>query len=236
MNYLDVQRELRMHSNPARAKSSAWFFKTGRGEYGEGDKFLGLVVAEQRKIAYKFIELPLAEITKLIKSHYHEDRFTALEILVAQYERGDSIIRKKITNLYITQTKLINNWDLVDTSAPYILGHYTYEYSKKWSILFRLAKSKNLWERRIAIISTQYFISQGRFDKTLAIAELLLNDTHDLIHKAVGWMLREVGKRDLKTLQIFLQKHAKRMPRTMLRYSIEKFPEMKRKKYLSGTM
>ena len=233
MNARDVQRVLRKLANHKKAKLYAGYFKTGKGEYGEGDKFLGITVPVQRTVARQFADLPLSEIAKLLKSHVHEDRFTALEILKMKP------ISKAIAAFYLKHTKYINNWDLVDTSAPYILGPVV---DRK--ILYKLATSKNLWERRIAIVTTQYFIRRGDFADTLKIAEILLHDSQDpvklrhgasLIHKATGWMLREVGNRDVKVLEQFLATHAPRMHRTMLRYAIEKFPQEKRKKYLTNS-
>ena len=223
----NVQQALRKAANPKKVAVYSRFFKTGKGEYGEGDRFLGITVHVQRKIAYQFAELPLPEIAKLLKSNVHEDRFTALEILVAQSERADSKGKKAIADFYLKNTEGINNWDLVDTSAPYILGQMIHK-----KILYKLVRSKNIWERRIAIVTTFHFIKNDQFTDTLKIAEMLLDDTHDLIHKATGWMLREVGKRNVEALEQFLAKYASRMPRTMLRYAIEKFSDKKRKQYL----
>jgi len=225
LNFLSidiVQKALRDAANPEKAKLYAGYFRTGKGEYGEGDKFLGITVPIQRKIARQFTGLPLVEISKLLKSDFHEDRFTALVILQAKNPS------KEIAKFYLAHTKYINNWDLVDTSAPRILGPVADR-----AVLYKLAKSRSLWERRIAIITTGYYIWQSDFNDTLKISEMLLGDPHHLIHKAVGWMLREVGKRDVKVLEKFLSAHAGRMPRVMLRYAIEKFPEPKRKEYLA---
>jgi 3-methyladenine DNA glycosylase AlkD len=224
-------KELKKLANPKRAKSSAWFFKTGKGEYGEGDKFLGIAVPVQRDVARKFKELSLKDIEKLLKNKFHECRFVALEILVMQYEEGDNKQKKQVTDFYLENTQYINNWDLVDTSASYILGHYLLKNNR--AVLYKLAKSNNLWERRIAIIATASFIKQGEFQDTLKIAEILLNDKYDLIHKAVGWMLREVGKKSMQTEMKFLDRYYRIMPRTMLRCAIEKFPQEKRARYLS---
>lgn len=241
----DLKTELRCLADPNRAKASAWFFKTGKGEYGEGDRFLGIKVPEQRKVAKRYFhDIALQEVQTLLKSKIHEERFVALEMLVMKYEtmeRGTrSMEQKSVVEFYLKNTRYINNWDLVDTSAPYILGDYLVEYkrqdamgyTKQRDVLYRLAKSKNMWERRIAMVSTMKFIDQHQFDDALKIARLLLNDEHDLIHKAVGWMLREVGKKNQKVLMKFLNKHATHMPRTTLRYTIEKFPEKKREWYL----
>lgn len=230
MNARNVVKDLKKLGSPERAKASAWFFKTGKGEYGEGDVFLGIKVPEQRKVALKYRSLSFPEITKLLKSKIHEHRFVALEILVAQFEKGNPFVKQKVAEFYLKNTKYINNWDLVDTSAPYILGEYWYKRDRK--ILYTLARSKNMWERRIAVLATFWFIGHGDFKDSLATAKILLQDTHDLIHKAVGWMLREIGKQSEKTELAFLEKHASTMPRTMLRYAIEKFPEAKRKYFL----
>ncbi len=233
MNLKNFQKELRAKANPAKAKTFAGFFKTGRGEYGEGDVFLGITVPDQRKIAAKFPHLTLAELKELLRSRVHEHRFSALEVLVMQYEKATERRKGEIARFYIKNAKRVNNWDLVDTSAPYIPGNHLLNRSKK--ILYHFAKSSNVWKRRIAIISTHAFIRENRFDDTLALAALLLDDKHDLIHKAVGWMLREVGKRSLKTEENFLKQYAHRMPRTMLRYAIERFPQAKRMRYLTRT-
>ena len=227
---IQLKKELKKLSNPKQAEILQKFFKTGKGEYGEGDIFLGIKVPEQRKVADEFQELSLKDLEKLLNSKVHEYRMSALFILIKQYEKGDERERKKIFNFYLKNAKNINNWDLVDISAPKIVGDYLLNKPRK--ILCKLAKSKNLWERRIAIISTLAFIKNNEFDDTLKIAEILLNDKHDLIHKAVGWMLREIGKRDQKIEEEFLKKHYLKMPRVMLRYAIERFEEKKRKFYL----
>lgn len=234
---LELRKELKKLANPQKAKILRRFFKTGKGEYGEGDVFLGITVPQSRKIAIKFRNLGFSEITQLLKSKIHEERLIALLILVNNFNTGDEKIQEKIYNFYLKNTKHINNWDLVDLSADKIMGGYLFSLGRgpvaTPSILINLAKSKNIWERRIAMISTYYFIKNNKLKKTLKIAEILLSDKHDLIQKAVGWMLREVGKRDLETEIGFLSKHYKKMPRTMLRYAIEKFPEKLRKAYLS---
>lgn len=223
-------RDLKRLGTPAKAKASAWFFKTGKGQYGFGDIFYGVTVPEQRKIAKLYAELSASEIVKLLRSKVHECRLTALFVLVDQYKRGDAKKRWKIARLYLANRKYVNNWDLVDSSAPYILGHHFLNKTKK--VLYKLALSKNLWDKRIAIISTFAFIRADKYEDTIKISKLLLADEHDLIHKAVGWMLREVGNRSMKTETRFLDKYAAIMSRTMLRYAIEKFPEVKRKHYL----
>ena len=228
-----IQSELRASANPARSKVLARFFKTGVGEYGEGDKFLGLNVPKTREIAKRFSRLSLPEISSLLGSPVHEERLCALLILVGQFGKSSGAERERIAEFYWKHAKKVNNWDLVDLSAPKIAGEHLAGKSKRR--LYELAKSGNVWERRISIVSTYAFIQRNQFSDTLKIAAILLNDEHDLIRKAVGWMLREVGKRDQKALEQFLQKHYKRMPRTMLRYAIERFPEGKRKRYLAGT-
>jgi 3-methyladenine DNA glycosylase AlkD len=228
---LPIQKDLRNLSNPEKIPLYQSFFKTGKGEYAEGDIFIGLTVPNTRKIAIKYKDLPLKTVEELMKSKIHEERLCALLILVHIFKTNPEK-REEIYNFYLKNTKYINNWDLVDLSAPNIPGNYLFDKDK--SILYKLVKSQNLWERRISILSTFAFIKNNEFTDSLKLAEILLHDKHDLIHKAVGWMLREIGKRDLKVLETFLQKHYKYMPRTMLRYSIEKFPENKRKKYLLG--
>ncbi|HWC18462.1 MAG TPA: DNA alkylation repair protein [Terriglobales bacterium] len=228
----DLQRELAEESDPKRARNLAWFFKTGAGQYGEGDQFCGITVPAQRKIARRYEHLRLPDIKKLLQSPVHEHRFTALEILVLQYERGDEAVKNDIFAFYLANTRRINNWDLVDTSAPYIIGAHL--LSRPRRILYRLAKSSNLWERRIAMVSTMAFSAKGELRDTFAIAELLLEDKHDLIHKAVGWMLREAGKRSQTALLEFLKRNYLNMPRTALRYAIERLPEPQRKRALKG--
>ena len=229
-NYSGLIRQLKTFSDIKKAKDYAWFFKTGPGEYGEKDKFLGIKVPVLKETAKQFKDLTFSDIKKLLKSRIHEHRFVALKILIMQYKKAKEPQKKKIVNFYLSNTKYINNWDLVDTSASYILGDYFVLKNK--NVLYKLARSKSVWERRIAIISTASFIKQGNYKDTLKIAGILLQDEHDLIHKAVGWMLREVGKKSLTTETEFLNKHCGMMPRTMLRYAIEKFPEKLRLKYL----
>jgi len=227
----NVLDELQKLADPDIAEHSQRFFKTGPDEYGEGDQFFGIRVPVTRNVAAKFNELPLQEICRLLSSEYHEARLCALIILVNRFKKGDKKERESIYQLYLKNTRFINNWDLVDTSAHQILGSYL--QGKDREPLYELAKSEDLWERRIAVISTFYFIKNDDFETTLKIAEQLLNDNHDLIHKAVGWMLRKIGERDMRIEEQFLQKHVHNMPRTMLRYAIEKFPEAKRKRYLA---
>ncbi|HUS59953.1 MAG TPA: DNA alkylation repair protein [Nevskiaceae bacterium] len=225
-----IKKDLQKLKNPQKAKISARFFKTGKGEYGEGDVFLGITVPQQRKIAKKYPDLNLKQLQNLLSSKIHEHRLTALFVLINKYRKADEKNKKEIFNFYLQNTKSINNWDLVDASSEHILGDYLLEKNK--TILYKLAKSNNLWERRVAIMATFEFIKNNRFQDTLKIAKILLKDKHDLIHKAVGWMLREIGKRNQKVAEEFLKKHCQKMPRTMLRYAIEKFPDNKRKFYL----
>lgn len=231
MSSKEVSKVLREKADPEYAVHSQRFFKTGKGEYGEGDQFLGVRVPELRKLAKKYSELSLIEIHKLLKSVYHEERLCALLLLVKKFEQS-KYEKSVIYKLYLNNTKYINSWDLVDCSAYKIIGVYLEDKNK--STLYKLARSKDLWERRIAIISTLHFIKNRQFDDTLEIAKKLLNDKEELIHKAVGWMLREVGKQSLDVEKKFLLNSYKKMPRMMLRYAIEKFPEIERKKYLHG--
>ena len=228
-----LKGDLLQLSNPEKAKNSSRYFQTGKGQYGEGDVFLGIPVPEQRRIAKRYLNLPLDDIQELLSSEIHEHRLTALLILVSKYGKADNPGKEEIFNFYLKNTENINNWDLVDLTAPKIVGDYL--FNKDASILFKLAKSNNLWERRIAVLSTFKFIDNNNFEDALSIAKLLLHDKHDLIHKAVGWMLREIGKRDQEIEEQFLSKHHMQMSRTMLRYAIEKFEENKRKFYLSQT-
>jgi 3-methyladenine DNA glycosylase AlkD len=230
----DLQRRLRDLGNPEAAAFVARYFKTGPGEYGEGDIFLGIRVPVLRKLAREHRGLPEDQVLRLLRSEVHEDRCLALLILVLAVSRGDDAVKRRIYDLYLAHTRYVNNWDLVDLSARAIVGGYLLERSR--APLDRLARSRSLWERRISIVATHAFIVQGDHADTLRIAERLLGDPHDLIHKAAGWMLREVGKRDQPTLERFLQTHHRRMPRTMLRYAVERFPEERRRAYLQGTV
>jgi 3-methyladenine DNA glycosylase AlkD len=234
MNYIQLQQTVKEHSNKELGIFLQRFFKTGKGEYGEGDIFAGLKVPVSRKIANQFKDLAFPDLQKIIKSKIHEERLIALFILVAKFKKAGDKEREKIFNFYLKNMRYVNNWDLVDLSAEKIIGAYLID--KSTNLLFELAKSGNIWERRIAIMSTFHFIKAHQFAATLKISEMLLKDKHDLIHKASGWMLREIGKRDIQTEEIFLQKFYKTMPRTMLRYAIEKFPEKKRLDYLKGNM
>jgi len=226
-----IKQDLQKGANPEKAKIYQRFFKTGPGQYGEGDKFLGLTMPEQRVIAKKYINLPLEYISKLLQSQYHEHRMTALVILTYKYPKADETLKKEIYEFYIKSYDKINNWDLVDVTAPRIVGEYLSD--KDRTILYDFANSNHLWKKRIAIISTFTFIRKKDFQDTIKISEILLKDTHDLIHKAVGWMLREMGKKDEIQLTNFLDKHHKTMPRTMLRYSLEKLSEAQRKHYMA---
>lgn len=227
-----VINEAKKYKSKAKAPILQRFFKTNKGEYGEGDIFWGLTVPQSRAIAKKYKDLTLAEIKKLLTSPIHEIRLIALLILVEQFTSGDVLKQRAVTDFYLKNTKFINNWDLVDLSASKILG--TWLTDKDAAILYKLIKSNNLWERRIAIVATYAFIKADNFKHTLSLAEKLLNDKHDLMHKAAGWMLRETGKRSINDLKSFLKNYARRMPRTMLRYAIERFPEKTRQQYLKN--
>ena len=219
-------------ADPEKAKVLQRFFKTGPGEYGEGDVFLGIQVPLLRKFARENRDLDEPSLQVLLRSSVHEERMLSLLIFIQKYVRGTEEERKKIYDFYLVNTSFINNWDLVDLSAEHVVGHFLMKGSRR--PLYQLAKSKSLWERRIAILATFHFIKQHEFSDTLKIAAILLSDKEALIQKAVGWMLREVGKRDLDAEEQFLMKNYQRMPRTMLRYAIERFPEEKRKRYLKG--
>ena len=228
----ELRRKIKAIASPNIAKTMQWFFKTGKGEYGEGDVFVGLKVPTQRVLAREFEDLTLRDLKSLLNSRVHEERLISLFILVHKYEKGNQKVKKQIFSFYIKNLKGVNNWDLVDLSAPKIVGNYLLDKDK--NLLINFAVSENLWERRIAILSTQEFIKNKKYDTTLRVARILMNDEHDLIHKAVGWMLREIGKRDSNTEKKFLKVYYKKMPRTMLRYAIEKLPEAERKKYLQS--
>jgi 3-methyladenine DNA glycosylase AlkD len=228
----EISKRLQKMGNKEDARFLQGFFKTGVGQYGEGDIFLGIRVPAIRKLAKEYNDLPLKEILPLLKSPYHEVRLFALILFVNAFAKGDDSTQKKIYDLYLANTRHINNWDLVDLSAPNIVGAFLMERSRK--PLYQLAKSKTLWEQRIAVLATFYFIKNNQFTDALKIAGILLRDKEDLIHKAVGWMLREVGKRDIDCAETFLQKHCRTMPRTMLRYAIERFTPAKRRKYMDG--
>ena len=228
----ELRKKIKLLASPEVSKTMQWFFKTGKGEYGAGDRFAGLKVPTQRKLAREFRDLTLNELKILLSTSIHEERLISLFILIGLYEKGSDKLKQKIFSFYISNRKGVNNWDLVDLSAPKIVGKHLQDKNK--NLLFKFAVSKNLWERRIAVLATYEFIRNSDFKTTLRISEILLQDKHDLIHKAVGWMLREIGNRDINAEESFLKIHYKVMPRTMLRYAIEKFPELKRKKYLQG--
>lgn len=227
-----LRQTLKRIADPRRAKLHLRFFKTGVGEYGAGDRFLGITVPALRALARQYRDLPLRDVDSLLRSPWHEERFLALLLWVDQFRRGNADRRRQIYNKYLRSTRHINNWDLVDVSAEHIVGAFLAGKDKR--ILFRLARSANLWQRRIAVLATFHFIRHDRFTEILKIATLLLHDEHDLIHKAVGWMLREAGKRDRPRLERFLVRHQKSMPRTMLRYAIEHLPVQRRQRYLRG--
>jgi 3-methyladenine DNA glycosylase AlkD len=228
----EISKRLQKMGDTEDARFLQGFFKTGPGQYGEGDIFLGIRVPAVRKLAKEYENLPMKEILSLLKSAYHEVRLLALILFVNAFARRDDTVRKKIYKLYLANTRYINNWDLVDISAPNIVGAYL--LTKKRKPLYQLAKSKILWERRIAALATFHFIKNNQFEDSIKIAGILLRDKEDLIHKAVGWMLREVGKRDVDRAESFLQKHCNVMPRTMLRYAIERYTPAKRRKYMNG--
>jgi 3-methyladenine DNA glycosylase AlkD len=227
-----IERQLQTLGDAATAAQSIRFFKTGPGQYGEGDVFLGIRVPILRKLAKELIDTPLDETVELLQSPFHEARMLALLIWIYQAKRGDKTL--PLYRAYLANTNRINNWDLVDVSAEHSVGAHLFTRNRK--PLYKLAQSNSLWERRIAIISTFYFIRRNDFDDTLGIADILINDSEDLMHKAVGWMLREVGNRDRTTEEAFLLPRYKKMPRTMLRYAIERFPEPLRQKYLKGAI
>jgi len=229
-----AQTALQEYADISYAITLQRFFKTGPGEYGEGDKFLGIRVPATRRVARNYQNLPLSDTLTLLHSTLHEERFLSLIILIQKYQKSSPDEKAEIYGIYLSHTRYINSWDLVDMSAEYIVGAYLRNRSHK--PLYKLAQSESLWERRISIIATFHFIKNNEFDETLKVARMLLTNSEDLIHKAVGWMLREVGKRDRNTEESFLKKHYQRMPRTMLRYAIEKFPEDIRQQYLKGTI
>lgn len=231
ISYQNLLKDLHRLKNPAMIKRFKRFFKTGKGEYGEGDQFLGLTVPQVRQIAAKYKNLPLGHIQKLLRNKIHECRLSALIIVIGQYRKGSTTVRKNIFDLYLRNTAHVNNWDLVDVSAHKIVGPFLAHKEK--SALMKLAKSDSVWERRISVLATFHYIAQRRFKTALRIARMLLHDQHDLIHKAAGWMLREVGKKDQTVLEKFLDQYGQVMPRTMLRYAIEKMSAEKRKYYLA---
>lgn len=245
----NVQKELRAHASAERKKAVEWYFKTGKGQYGEGDIFMGVATPDIRRISLKYRGLPFEELQKLIASPIHEERSCALAILVYQYEKGRDLAtssattagdepagrdRQGVLDFYLRNRQYVNNWDLVDCSVPRILGRAIYDGLQDADILYRLVVSDILWERRIAIISTLYFIQKGQLDHTFRLSEKLLGDRQDLMHKAVGWMLREAWKRDPAAVEAFLIRHYPQVPRTALRYAIERLEEGKRQRFLKG--
>jgi 3-methyladenine DNA glycosylase AlkD len=232
----ELKKELLKYSSKEKAKLLSGFFKTEKGEYAEGDIFIGITVPDQRKTAKIFYnKFTLKDIEKLLHSETHEHRMTSLFMLILKYnENKDESLKKEIVDIYIRNKKYINNWDLVDLSAEKIIGDFLYNYKKPRDILYDFAETEHLWTQRIAVLSTFYFIRKNDFKDTFELAKILLNHKHDLIHKAVGWMLREIGKRDFNKEYDFLKKYYKKMPRTMLRYAIEKFDQDLREKFLKG--
>lgn len=230
LGLMELERQLHQLADPEKAKSSARFFKTGLGAYGAGDFFLGIRVPELRTLSKQYQHLALSCVASLLSSPWHEKRLLAVYILVLQFKKADAVQKKDIFEFYLAHRSFINNWDIVDSSAHYIVGPYLDDKSK--DVLYELAKDGNLWERRIAVLSTFHYIRNHNFEDALALAELLLHDSEDLIHKAVGWMLREIGNRDLATEEAFLNRFYHSMPRTMLRYAIEKMSDEKRQGYL----
>ncbi|HSR15162.1 MAG TPA: DNA alkylation repair protein [Gemmatimonadales bacterium] len=227
-----VKAAIRRDADPERAEAALWYFKTGPGEYGEGDRFLGVAAAPLRRISRQFRNLPLSEVDRLLASPWHEDRSAAVLILGEAYPRSDPERQERIYRLYLSRTDRVNGWDLVDCSAAEVVGRHLRHRSRK--PLHRLARSRSLWERRIAIVATKHWIREGELDETMALAERMVHDPEDLIQKAVGWMLREVGQPDQAALERFLDRHAATMPRTMLRYAVERLPATERKRYMAA--
>ena len=233
-NAKQILSRLKQLASPTIAVHSRRYFKTGKGEYGEGDRFLGIRVPSLRAEVKQQLDLPLAETLKLLSSKWHEVRLFALLMLVDKFNKGNDELRSEIFRHYMQHMEHINNWDLIDLSAPNIVGAWLADKDK--SVLYELATSDNLWHRRVAVMATFFSIKKDDYNDALAIAERLINDEQDLIQKAVGWMLREIGKRNLRREEAFLKQHYQRMPRTMLRYAIERLPEKKRKAYLNGVI
>lgn len=231
MTASEIQEALEFLSTPEKRDFLPYFFKTGKGQYGEGDKFLGVVVPDTRKIAKANLKLPFLELKKLLKNPYHECRLCALLILVEKFKKANEKERKELFDFYLSQTKYINNWDLVDLSCRFIVGEYLLDKQDR-SILYQLAERDWLWDQRIAVVSTYTFIKNKQYDDILALSEKLLTHQHDLMHKAIGWMLREMGKMDINSLYAFLDKYYRVMPRTMLRYAIEKLTKEEREHYM----
>ncbi|HKX27470.1 MAG TPA: DNA alkylation repair protein [Blastocatellia bacterium] len=232
MSVNEIRDRLTQLGDQQKAQALQKFFKTGPGEYGEGDIFLGIRVPDLRRLVGIYQALPIPQALRLLRSPVHEERLFAILLMVRTYSKASEPEKERLYEIYLENTTYINNWDLVDSSAPQIVGAFLIDKDKK--PLYRLAKSTSLWERRIAIMATAYFIKKNEFEAALRISEMLLSDREDLVHKAVGWMLREIGKRNLAEEELFLSRHYQTMPRTMLRYAIEKFPEPKRRRYLEG--
>jgi 3-methyladenine DNA glycosylase AlkD len=230
--FSEIQKRVRREADAQTALRLRRFFKTGPGQYGENDAFLGIRVPDLRRLANSFFDVPAAVFPRLLASSYHEERMLALLLMIRRFECGDDKIQENIFRLYLAHTDRINSWDLVDISAPPIVGAYLHDRDK--APVYDLARSLLLWDRRISMVSTLHDIRRGHFDTALSVSETLLPDAEDLIHKAVGWMLREIGKRDVSVLERFLLRHCRQMPRTMLRYAVEKFPQDQRKAYLAG--
>ena len=230
MKSIEIQKELETYVDPVKREYLTGFFKTGKGQYGEGDKFLGVVVPNTRIVAKRHKDIPFEVMAELLQSEWHECRLCALLMMVERFKKSDEKEREAIYRFYLSQTERINNWDLVDLSAPYIVGEYLRDKSR--DDLYRLAESNLLWEQRIAVVATVTLIRNNDFTDILRLAELLLQHKHDLMQKAIGWMLREMGKKDRDLLLRFLDKYRMVMPRTMLRYSIEKLTEAERKYYM----
>ncbi|MDH5378334.1 MAG: DNA alkylation repair protein [Gammaproteobacteria bacterium] len=228
----EIISQLKGMGDPERARINQYYFKTGKGEYAEGDRFLGIRAPEMRQVAKACFSINEEQLRKLIQHPLHEIRFVATQVLVLQYKKGDEPQRKRVYDFYLENLDYVNNWDLVDCSTPHVIGLHMLTHNRR--PLYKWVKSKNLWYRRIAIMATQAFIREQEFSDTFDLAEILLEDEQDLIHKAVGWMLREVGKRDRKAMESFLKTRYQTMPRTMLRYAIEKLPETRRQAYLKG--
>lgn len=233
MSLKEARVALQRHARPDKVEILQRFFKTGPGEYAEGDVFIGVTVPQTRAVAKRFRHLDFEALSELLNSPRHEERLLALVILVDQFERAEATKQKRFFDFYFQHIKGINHWDLVDASAPRLVGGYLLERNR--AVLHKLARSRNLWERRIAIVATMTFIRRRDFTDCLKICETLMQDDHDLIHKACGWMLREVGKADVKTLERFLARYQRKLPRTALRYAIERFPPARRQAYLAGT-
>jgi 3-methyladenine DNA glycosylase AlkD len=231
MTLTELRRRMRAQADDRRAAVSLRFFKTGPGEYGEGDRFIGLTLPQMRRLERDATDSPMDDIVELLRSPIHEERLLALLVLVRQFRKANERTRSMIYRLYYRHRRFVNNWDLVDLSAPTIVGQHLEQRDR--SVLYRLARSKNLWDRRIAMIATQHFIRQNDFKDALAVAKMLLEDREDLIHKASGWMLREIGKRDFSAEEAFVRKHVRAMPRTMLRYAVEKWPPPMRREIMA---